>query len=123
MTPERLAELRREAWGPGIADVMLELFDYIEELKGQLPPSPKKRMWTCGQSTGAATGCGFEYELPPKRKHRRGQRINPTRETTCPGCGHVDALYGWQKSLGAIPTHSLTPCSYHKGFKEDCGCS
>ncbi len=31
MTPEHLAQLRLEAWSPGIADDMLALFEHIEE--------------------------------------------------------------------------------------------
>jgi hypothetical protein len=58
---------------------------------------PKARKFICGSSpimnTAFKKGCGLEYELPPKRKRRRGQRINPSRTTTCPECRHVDALY------------------------------
>ena len=56
----------------------------------------KQRDWTCGKrpSGGVETiGCGTIYECPPRRKRRRGQRVNEARTTTCPSCGHIDALY------------------------------
>jgi len=56
----------------------------------------KQRDWTCGKSpsVGVETiGCGTIYERPPRRKRRRGERVNEARTTTCPSCGHIDALY------------------------------
>ncbi len=58
-------------------------------------PSPV-RMWVCGSRTSVKDdgyGCGHEYPRPPRPKHRRGRRVNPIRTTTCPECGHVDALH------------------------------
>jgi len=59
----------------------------------------KQRDWTCGEPPNTwvegdtSLGCGHEYELPPKKKRKRGQRVNEARTTTCPSCGHIDALY------------------------------
>jgi len=53
--------------------------------------------WTCGKRPSVSVetvGCGHVYERPKSKPRRRLQRINESRTTTCPNCGHKDALYG-----------------------------
>lgn len=52
--------------------------------------------WRCGWDVNkreVVGGCGHIYEKPRRPKHRRGQRVNRKRTTTCPNCGKVDALH------------------------------